>query len=128
MMMRLYAVLCLTLLLVSGARANEHVFEEEVAHLLAYVETSGCIFIRNGKTYTSVEARAHMERKYKHIKKRISSAEHFITYGASKSSITGKKYMVDCDGEVVPSGQWLHEELTLSRKQRPAISTENAEQ
>lgn len=127
MKIRLNALLFL-MFLVPGAYANENVFEEEVAHLLAYVEESGCTFTRNGKIYSSVEARAHIDRKYKHIKKRISSTEQFITYGASKSSITGKKYTVDCDGEVVPSGQWLKKELTLLRKQRSSASTGHTEE
>lgn len=120
-MKRLYVILFL-LLFVPEAFGNDPAFEEEVAHLLTFVEQSDCTFFRNGKAYSSIEARAHIDNKYNYIKGRISSAEQFITYGASKSSITGKKYTVDCEGATMTSGQWLGEELAAFRKNRATAS------
>lgn len=111
----LFLMLCLVLP-VSGAHGSESGFEDEVAHLLAYIEQSDCTFIRNGKAYASAEARAHIDRKYRAIKSRISSAEQFITYGASTSSITGETYRVDCGGASMASGDWLRGELEAYRK------------
>ncbi len=115
----LFTVLVLS---VAAAQANQNRFEDEVAHLLNYIEQSDCTFIRNGTSYSAAEARAHIGRKFDHIKSRISSAEQFITYGASKSSITGKAYSIDCGGVSMESGRWLSEELEAYRKARAAIS------
>jgi len=52
---------------VYAAEANE-----EIEHLLGFVEDSGCIFERNGSTYDSREARSHIQRKYDYIKKRVN--------------------------------------------------------
>ena len=117
-----YLHILLLFLFIPGAHGSDGVFEQEVAHLLTFVEQSDCTFIRNGKDYSSAEARAHINKKYNYIKKRISSAEQFITYGASKSSITGKKYTVDCDGVSMTSGQWLRDELAAFRKSSAAAS------
>jgi hypothetical protein len=109
----LFSVLVLS---VSAAQANQDRFDDEVAHLLNYIEQSDCTFIRNGTSYSAAEARAHIGRKFGHIKRRISSAEQFITYGASRSSITGTAYKVDCAGVSMESGRWLSEELEAYRK------------
>lgn len=121
MKLSLYLLLLL-LLPVPAAYGMDGVLEEEVAHLLMYVEQSDCTFIRNGKTYSASEAREHIGRKYNYIKGRISSTEQFITYGASKSSITGKKYTIECGGVSMPSGQWLRDELAVFRKKRTTDS------
>ena len=89
----------------------------EIDHLLTYIEESGCTFIRNGKTYSAVEGRHHIERKYEHVKSRVSSAEDFIKYAATTSSITGRLYTVICKGEEMLSGDWLHAELERFRVQ-----------
>ena len=110
-MMRWVAVLLLSGLGVQPALGEDRDWQEEVAHLLSFIEESDCSFIRNGKEYDSVEARAHISKKYEYVKKRISSAEQFITYAASKSSITGTPYQVSCGEATMPSSQWLEEAL-----------------
>ena len=89
---------------------------DEIEHLLNFVAKSGCTFERNGNDYDSVEARAHIQRKYDHIKNRISTTEDFIRYAASESSISGKKYHATCDGQTITSGDWLSKELERYRK------------
>lgn len=73
--------------------------DEEIRHLLDAVERSQCTFIRNEREYPAVEARAHIEMKYNHVRRRVASAEDFIELAASKSSITGRPYFVDCRNE-----------------------------
>lgn len=90
--------------------------EEEIEHLLDFVEKSGCEFERNGSTYDSVEAREHIQRKYDYIKKRIKTTEDFIRYAASQSSMSGRKYHATCDGKTVTSEEWLTKELWNYRK------------
>lgn len=96
----------------------ESKWQQEVAHLLDFIAQSECSFIRNDKVYDADQARDHINRKYEHVKKRISSAEQFITYAASKSSMTGKKYQVICGETTMLSNEWLAEELRNYRGSR----------
>ena len=84
---------------------------EEIASLLHFIEQSECTFIRNGKHYDSFKAREHIEKKYAYYKERITSAEDFILYSATKSSITGEPYRVICNGVDMITSDWLKAEL-----------------
>jgi len=92
--------------------------EEETLHLLEYIGSSGCIFTRNGKEYQPDEARSHIQRKYKHVKKKVQTTEQVIKYAATKSSISGKVYTIKCSEEAaVPSAEWLTSELLRYRSE-----------
>ncbi len=106
-------LISLVWVLPAGADA---VSDAEIGHLLEFIERSDCSFIRNNTTYTAAEARQHITKKYNFLKKRIESAEQFITYTASQSSVTGKSYSVICDGETQPSKAWLEAELSSFRQ------------
>ena len=91
---------------------------EEINYLLQSVAQSNCAFFRNGKEHTSVEAEAHLRMKYERGRSYIDSAEQFIDRMASKSSLSGRTYFMQCSGqERQPSGQWLSEQLTDFRIQ-----------
>ncbi|KPJ91224.1 MAG: hypothetical protein AMJ55_12230, partial [Gammaproteobacteria bacterium SG8_15] len=75
------------------------------------VETSNCTFIRNGSAHSGPDAKEHIVKKYNYFKDRISSAEQFIEYAATKSTMSGKKYKVRCDGKEYLTAQWLNDEL-----------------
>ena len=90
---------------------------EEIAVLLNFIERSECTFIRNGKQYDTLEARQHIEKKYNYYKEQIITAEDFIQYSATKSSITGKPYTVICNGVRSNSSDWLNAELDKVRIQ-----------
>lgn len=109
------AGLCLMLLVET---ANAGAAEEEIRHLLEFVEHSGCVFNRNGTGHDAREARSHIERKYDYVKSRVSSAEDFIEYAATRSSLSGDLYTVDCGGVIEPSGDWLRGELNGYRQSR----------
>jgi hypothetical protein len=89
--------------------------EAEVEHLLHYINTSDCSFIRNGKSHDSIDAGAHIRKKYAHIKSRIKTTEDFIQYAATKSSISGRPYEIICDGEKMATAEWLAQELDRFR-------------
>jgi hypothetical protein len=108
------ALMMCAMILPAAAGTNE-----EIDHLLAFVGSSGCTFVRNGKQYDPAEAREHIERKYDHIKDRISTSEGFIRYAATESSISGKPYTVICKGEEEPSANWLQQELARYRAAAP---------
>jgi len=90
--------------------------DREINHLLHYIETSGCVFVRNNKEYNATEARDHIENKYEYVKRWVKTTEDFIEYAATKSSITGKPYLIRCDGCNQPSAKWLQTELERRRK------------
>jgi len=92
--------------------------DSEIQHLLRFISQSNCIFIRNGEEHKSQKAREHIERKYDYYRDKVSSAEDFIKYAATKSSFSGKKYMARCGDKTIPSSQWLLHELSVFRKQR----------
>jgi len=88
---------------------------EEIASLLQSIEQSECTFIRNGKRYGSVKSRQHIEIKYKYYKDKISTAEDFIQYSATGSSMTGKPYKVLCNDVRMNTSDWLKAELDKIR-------------
>ena len=96
--------------------------QREVDYLLSYVETSGCLFYRNGTWYDGSRAKAHLRTKYDYMLARhlIGSADEFIDKGASSSSFSGKPYKIKCASSAeVDSGAWFHEVLGRFRKSTP---------
>jgi hypothetical protein len=90
----------------------------EIDHLLVYIDTSECTFIRNGKSHDSREAGAHIRRKYGHIKNRVRTTEEFIQYAATKSSMSGKPYQVICSMKEMATAEWLTRELERFRNRK----------
>lgn len=90
--------------------------DTEVQYLLGFVETSGCIFHRNGSDHDSADAADHLRLKYSRGGKYVSNADQFIDRLASESSWTGRDYTVTCDGVTRPAGEWLHEALATHRE------------
>jgi hypothetical protein len=89
---------------------------EEISHLLQYIEKSECVFTRNGKEHLSAEALEHIAMKYEHIRKRVKTAEDFIKYAATRSSLSGKPYLVRCGESEVLTADWLKAELGRFRQ------------
>jgi Family of unknown function (DUF5329) len=91
----------------------------EVVDLFAYVRASGCRIERNGKLYPAAEAEAHMQKKYQHFRDAIDSTEKFIELAASRSEVSGKPYLAQCNGRPpVPTRDWLLAELARFRAAR----------
>jgi hypothetical protein len=90
--------------------------EAEIDHLLTFIAGSPCVFIRNGVAYDGAQAVAHIKDKYEHYREDIRSAEDFIALAASKSAMTGKPYLVQCDGAKIPAAEWLRQELSAFRQ------------
>ncbi len=91
--------------------------QEEISHLLNFIETSDCIFIRNGSRHDPKEAVKHIEKKYNYLKKRIKSTEDFIKGAATGSSISGRPYMIICNDKEMKTADWLTAELKIYRSQ-----------
>ena len=93
--------------------------EMEIDHLLAYLQHADCTFIRNGEKHSTEEAVVHVTLKYRHFKDEIDSAEMFIDRCASRSTLSGKPYRIECpDGEPGESYTWFMDELKRFRKNR----------
>ena len=91
----------------------------EVAHLLNFVTTSQCVIDRNGDKYSGVEGVVHIQRKYDYFRDEIKSAEDFIRFSATKSTMSGKYYTVICPGEKsIKTEDWLLVELKRFRENK----------
>jgi len=91
--------------------------QNEIAHLLSYVENTSCQYERNGAMHSGEKAARHINKKYDYFKDEIDSAEKFIELSASKSTMSGKPYMIRCDGKGEMTSQaWLLQELRDYRK------------
>jgi len=111
------AAATLTLALSQGAAASaDGSAKEEIDHLLNFVGASSCIFVRNGTEYPSDQAREHLAGKYRFVGGRITSAEDFIKYLATGSSMSGEPYHVKCGKTDALTGAWLADELARYRK------------
>jgi len=88
----------------------------EINHLLNYVKTTECKYIRNGSEHSGVDAAAHIKKKYEYFKDEIRSAEDFIHLSATKSTMTGSKYYIQCpNSSKIESSKWLLGELKKYR-------------
>jgi hypothetical protein len=87
--------------------------------LLASIESSGCLFYRNGSGHDARVAAAHVRDKYDYLIARdlIVTTEDFIERAATKSSLSGQPYEIRCgDDAAVPSNQLLRDKLARLRK------------
>lgn len=94
------------------------VARREITALIVALGASGCEFQRNGTWYDAATARAHLQRKYEHLRKRdlAPTAELFIERAASRSSMSGKPYRVRCPGRAEqPSADWFLQRLHAVR-------------
>ncbi|MGE9765116.1 DUF5329 domain-containing protein [Pseudomonas sp. PDM20] len=116
---KLRSLLGALLLISMGAQAAvDAKAQREITQLLDFVEHSGCQFIRNGSEYPAAEARAHLQKKLDYLenKNMVSSAEDFIERAATKSSMSGQRYQVDCPAGKQDSSAWLNDELKRLRQ------------
>jgi hypothetical protein len=72
----------------------------------------GATFIRNGSEHTAAEAAEHLRLKWKNAGKRVRTAEDFIRYCATQSSMSGRRYRIRlADGRELDSADWFEAEL-----------------
>jgi len=95
----------------------------KIEALIASVEQlQGAVFIRNGSEYDGHKAAAHLRRKLDYAGSKVRTAEQFIDYLATGSSMTGKPYKIRfADGHSVDSAVYFREQLR--RLQPPARKT-----
>ena len=109
-------VLLSFLLLFNSAVAGSN-YKKEIAHLLTYVKTTQCQYVRNGDMHNGQSAAKHIKSKYDYFKSDITSAEDFIRLSATKSTMSGNLYYIKCVGSPkIKSSKWLLEELNRYRE------------
>jgi len=119
------SILLLLLVLMPGAATAQPALSPlargEIEQLFVALEQSHCQFYRNGSWHAPAEASAHLRRKYGYLVRKglVSSAEVFIDRAASKSSMSGKPYLVKCGSATpVESKQWFTGKLREVRARR----------
>jgi hypothetical protein len=80
------------------------------------------VFIRNGSEYAAARAADHLRLKWHNAGRRVRTAEQFIKYCASESSMTGRKYQIRYpDGRTVDSAAFFHEQLARIEAGKPLV-------
>jgi len=118
------SALLLGLILAPVAHANPPTdVELEANFLLGYVQESGCLFYRNGMWFEAKTAQTHLRDKYNYLVARnlINTTADFIDLAATKSSLTGLAYKVNCNGVTITSDQWLRDELSRFRTEMKPV-------
>lgn len=125
--MKLLLVLLLALLLPLAASAQGPSESRKIELLIQSVEQlPSAVFIRNGSEHDSKDAGTHLRRKWKYAGKRIKTAQEFIRYCATESSLTHVKYRIRlADGTSVESAKWLTDRLRQIEA-RPAATAARA--
>ena len=103
--------------------------EERIdAMIKALEQLKDAIFIRNDKEYDAKAAADHLRMKWQYAGRRITTARHFITLIGTKSSVSGKPYLIRFeDGREMTSEAFLTAELEkLEAKPRTQPATQPA--
>lgn len=96
--------------------------DAEIDYLIQAVAASQCTFVRNGKEHDAEDASEHLQMKRKRGKRYYDSTEQFIERIASKSSWTGRDYLIKCSPDRTETArQWFTSRLAQFRQ-----ATENA--
>ncbi len=87
--------------------------------ILSLRQLEGARFIRNEQEHTLDKAIAHMRMKWKWKRSEIKTAEDFIRIAGSKSSTSGKPYMIRLsDGTETKAEEWFSKQLALMNTPR----------
>ena len=121
-------IILMTFPMLCMAVADSDNTDREIQHLMAYIAGAECRFIRNGKEYSPEAARNHIQKKYEYARNRIKTTEEFIQGIASKSSISGKAYMVRCNDQIMLCADWLRVELQRFRQKAQTAGDPHSDQ
>jgi hypothetical protein len=120
----LIGLLLLPVCLRSYALAMDPEVEKTINHLLEVVEESHCTFIRNDEEHDSKYAAQHIKKKYDYFKDKIDTPEEFIELCATKSLMSGRPYVVRCEGDrKTPTADWLKTALDDYRRNSQQASS-----
>lgn len=100
-------------LFMTPAFGQQDVEQKKIAYLIASVaELHDATFIRNGEEYDAERAAEHLRLKLRYAGGHVRTAEDFIAYCGTGSSMSGAKYQIRFrDGRIVDSAAFLHGKL-----------------
>jgi len=103
--------------------AQQGVEQRKIEYLInSIADLHGAQLIRNGGQYDSKRAAAHLRVKLQHARGRVNTAEDFIVYCATGSSVTGDAYQIKfADGRIVATAKFLRERLAAYSAQEQNI-------
>lgn len=114
-------LLLFVLLLPVTLPAREPRQQQRIDYLIQSLSSlKGAVFIRNGKEYDAQAARDHLQKKLTHAGERVKTAEEFIKYCASESSVTHQPYKIRfANGTVSDTASYFNSKLKeFDRKNR----------
>ena len=87
-----------------------HGDQDRIQYLISHIEgLKDAAFVRNGSSYGSRIAAYFLRKKWEANRDKIKTADDFIETIATKSSTTGKPYLIRFkDGKEIESGRYLH--------------------
>ncbi|HEY5497418.1 MAG TPA: DUF5329 family protein [Syntrophales bacterium] len=122
-MKKIIPILLIILISLVAVRAYAQDSREaaKIRYLIASVETlEGAKFIRNGREYDARSAANHLRLKLKNAGDRVRTAEDFIKFCGSKSSMSGEPYLIRLtDGTIVKTEVFFRKKLMAFAKDRP---------
>ena len=109
------------LAMISSVFARDAREAARIDFLIHGVETAkGVVFIRNGAEYDGVAAAKHLRMKLNYAGERLRTAEEFVKYCASESSLTHSKYKIRlADGTVSDAAAYFTRQLREFDAQKP---------
>ncbi len=102
-------LLCFAIVATSQTTQPAMTEAQKIDALILHVEKlQDAVFIRNGTEHSCRDAADHMRTKRRNAGSRIKTASDFIELAASKSSVSGKPYLIRfSDGREVEAGTYL---------------------
>jgi len=112
-------MLCVSALISAPALAQPSAEQARIEYLIESVAAlNGARFIRNGAEFNSREAADHLRVKLRNAGSRVRTAEDFILYCATGSSMSGEKYRIRfADGRTVDTANFLRGKLAAYAEQ-----------
>ncbi len=90
----------------------------EIERLLKAIQSSGLVFLRNGKEATASVTANRLRSKWRKATPPIRTVQDFIDRVASRSSATGRPYEVElADGSTIEAKDWLRRQLNEADRQ-----------
>jgi len=84
----------------------------KIEALISHLETlKDAAFVRNGRDYDSKSAAKFLRGKWEANKKEINTAADFVSKVATKSSTSGKPYVIRLNGADTPCAVYLNAQL-----------------
>jgi len=104
--------------------AQSNIEQQKIEYLIGSIgQLHDAHFIRNGTEYDADRAADHLRTKLRYAGSRIRTAEDFIRYCATGSSVTGEKYQIRfADGHSVEAATFFKDKLAEFKPQAPSRS------